>query len=1259
MKRRNAIVLAGVFAVFIALTLCGVTSAEASATSIIITSSEDAYVYLNSPDSNYGTGDVFVDGKDTKRGLYTFDLSSIPSGATIQSATLSLYATTVIRSYAVEAHGATSTWSESSVTWNTQPSFDSTATSSVVTVASQFNNWTVTSDVQYFVDNLAQNHGWALKYANEGRYAPRSTVLKDKGAAPSQQPKLYVTYTSTSSGMDFAVFSPGIAFDMSVEEQNEVADYLMANVNAKSKNKYSYSEQSSLAAWMNSNKNDGEVDVLVILDMCPYDIYHGEDDGSLAEDWMDSGDMIIWSGSQPFYMYVGASGGTSSTGAGDAGANDIFDVSGSSLCTGDCWQLKTLIADTYLPSFVEYRSTKALKYDDLITESTTNTWDNVPDWMPETIFAEDSEGEEYSSDSIVLKHKNGGGYYAQFYCGAELAAPPIKEVLAEFLNNWVSIPFKTIYADVNNQNDPLEDGTIDHPFDKIQEGINAASTRDTVLVRDGLYNEQIVMKEGIKLVSDSSNGGNDLIPGPGYAEIYGEVSKKVLRRANRTIIDGTGFPNGTEAKSMIEFPEGATIATQIDGFSIQNMPDAPPADAHVAEFRGASGTAINCIAHDNGATGFGSLASFPDQDKPWGERDLRYQNIRNESHPIIVNNVAYRQIGKCFGNNWYGYAIIFKNEAFESITPDGIYPHGPAITNCHGSHGLVVDNLVYKADWVGVGGKMGGTKGSTNPVNRPTHPIIRGNRVYDSGDNDATGIHGAGIGADNTGGYDPKLGRIVYQVIEDNYVNGASNAGIGCRRLTGLYHQGGYVIIRNNTVSNGGRCGEGAGIGLNSTAHVVEISGNVVHHNHDAGIGLKNGAHADLIANNTAYSNGMAGIGVKGSAHADLITGNTVYSNSMAGIGIKEGASAGIIENNNAYDNTMAGIGNDGTSGAVTVDAIRNNVVTSNGEVGIGMHYASIGEISGNTIENNQNPGIGVRDGSVVNLIADNILSGNGVSGTVGFAVREGSIVHIENTTVTHSGKPNLCVLEGSSATIANSTLEYSGQYDGSGPNLRVSSSNVTVTGCFIYESAVPGVVADNSELDFRDNIVARSLHWAMMLTSCSGTLDGNEFYENAYGGGGCLYISGGGDWDITRNILHHPAWYNNQIYLDATTSSVYSNTICGRADGGGGPLNFGPGDGVNVVGGTADIKDNIFYRLPRAITGNGSKTVDYNCYWMMRDSSYNLGDHKVEQDPLFVDPDGYDHTLQSTSPCIDAGIDVGLPYCGSAPDLGAEEYCM
>ena len=45
---------------------------------------------------------------------------------------------------------------------------------------------------------------------------------------------------------------------------------------------------------------------------------------------------------------------------------------------------------------------------------------------------------------------------------------------------------------------------------------------------------------------------------------------------------------------------------------------------------------------------------------------------------------------------------------------------------------------------------------------------------------------------------------------------------------------------------------------------------------------------------------------------------------------------------------------------------------------------------------------------------------------------------------------------------------------------------------------------------------------------------------------------------------------------------------------------------------------------------------------------------NNVSSNPLFVSSANYN--LQSSSPCIDAGVDIGLPYNGKAPDLGAFE---
>jgi hypothetical protein len=49
--------------------------------------------------------------------------------------------------------------------------------------------------------------------------------------------------------------------------------------------------------------------------------------------------------------------------------------------------------------------------------------------------------------------------------------------------------------------------------------------------------------------------------------------------------------------------------------------------------------------------------------------------------------------------------------------------------------------------------------------------------------------------------------------------------------------------------------------------------------------------------------------------------------------------------------------------------------------------------------------------------------------------------------------------------------------------------------------------------------------------------------------------------------------------------------------------------------------------------------------------------DGNISTDPLFRDLVIPDFSLQPGSPCIDAGVDVGLPYLGAAPDMGAFEF--
>ena len=95
--------------------------------------------------------------------------------------------------------------------------------------------------------------------------------------------------------------------------------------------------------------------------------------------------------------------------------------------------------------------------------------------------------------------------------------------------------------------DPLEDGSASHPFDAIQEGIDAASNGDTVLVLDGTFTghgNRDLNFNGKAITVSSENGPEDCV-------IYCQGSETDPHR-------GFYFHNGEGGDSVVQ------------GFTIQN-----------------------------------------------------------------------------------------------------------------------------------------------------------------------------------------------------------------------------------------------------------------------------------------------------------------------------------------------------------------------------------------------------------------------------------------------------------------------------------------------------------------------------------------------------------------------------------------------------------------------------------------------------------------------------------------------------------------
>jgi hypothetical protein len=226
----------------IVIAMMGIAS-DALAVTASVVSMKDNTLYENATGAlSNGAGDGMVSGRtgqlsaSIRRAVLAFDLSFIPAGATVTSATLSLYMyNTSSGSQPIELHRLTANWGEgnsstistgggaasttgdstwihtfyNTQTWNTVGGdFVSTATATQTVDSIGYYLWSgagVFSDVQYMVTHPGQNFGWLL-LGNETTGQTTKAFASRENSNIAWRPVLSITYFPTAAVSNWCVY---------------------------------------------------------------------------------------------------------------------------------------------------------------------------------------------------------------------------------------------------------------------------------------------------------------------------------------------------------------------------------------------------------------------------------------------------------------------------------------------------------------------------------------------------------------------------------------------------------------------------------------------------------------------------------------------------------------------------------------------------------------------------------------------------------------------------------------------------------------------------------------------------------------------------------------------------------------------------------------------------------------------------------------------------------------------------------------------
>lgn len=170
----------------------------ASATTVTLQASADTYISSTNPSSNFGSSSTLLVGGGNEA-LIQFDLSSLPATPTLTNAMLEVWVSQVNTSGAIDYHSVTSSWTESGVTFNTQPTTGALIAAIVpVTVTGFYISIDVTSLAQQWQSTPSTNFGVEITAAL-AQPATSIGLASRENSTVNEPPILVITTPTTTT----------------------------------------------------------------------------------------------------------------------------------------------------------------------------------------------------------------------------------------------------------------------------------------------------------------------------------------------------------------------------------------------------------------------------------------------------------------------------------------------------------------------------------------------------------------------------------------------------------------------------------------------------------------------------------------------------------------------------------------------------------------------------------------------------------------------------------------------------------------------------------------------------------------------------------------------------------------------------------------------------------------------------------------------------------------------------------------------------